>query len=33
MRDYIAGLPARERNDWDEALARRRAKDVLGGTV
>jgi len=21
VRDYIAGLPARERNDWDEALA------------
>ena len=20
MRDYIAGLPARERDDWDEAL-------------
>ena len=21
MRDYIAGLPRRERDDWDEALA------------
>jgi phage-related protein len=21
VRDYVAGLPARERDDWDEALA------------